>query len=151
MRGFVKALGVIAIASTAPAQESNPELLSAIALADQGDFPAAFDQIAPGDATAHSLVTWLRLRSGRAAFADYLAYLEDHPDWPSRSRLRTAAERTIPKGLNPVTVVAFFAEEAPQTGEGAVRLAEALTAQGEIDDAKDVIVTAWTDLRLQLS
>ena len=35
------------------------------------------------------------------------------------------SERTIPKELDPVTVVAFFAEDDPRTGQGAVRLAEA--------------------------
>ncbi len=148
MRFLMSVFLVLLVTREAWAQDSDPGLVSAIQLADQGDYAAAFEQIAAGNEVGHSLVTWLRLRDGDADFADYIGFLKDHPDWPALTRLRAAAERAIPKGEDPLVVGAFFASEAPQTGEGAVRLAEALTAQGQIAQAKDVVVTAWTDLRL---
>ncbi len=146
---FLSSLSIALIASTlAWAQDSDPSHVSAVELADQGDFPAAFEQIAPGDETGHALVTWLRLREGAGDFADYLAFLEDYPDWPAQSRLRAEAERQMPDGLDPVTVLVFFAQEDPQTGQGAVRLAEALIAEDRAVEAQDVIIQAWTGLRL---
>ncbi len=148
MRNVLKLLVALAIAGQVAAQESDPDLVSAIRLADQGDYPAAYEQVAADDLVAQSLLKWWQLRAGSGAFADYLAFFESHPDWPARNQLREKAEAAIPKGHDPIDVIIFFASDAPRTGAGAVRLAEALMTSGKLDAANEVLITAWTDLRL---
>jgi soluble lytic murein transglycosylase len=128
------------------AQQSDPAFVAAIQLADDGDYEAAFASV--DEALSRDVLTWMQLRSGVGAFSDFTAFIEDHPTWPAMLRLRAGAERVLEKQADPDLVIAWFADNAPETGEGAVRLAEALTKQGQPDAAKDVIVAAWLDLRL---
>lgn len=140
-------LGCVVIAP-ALAQESSPALVSAIQLADQGDYPAAVEQVGPADVVGRDLLTWLQLRNGDGDFADYAAFLKVYADWPGLSDIRQQAERAIPKEADPAIVVDFFDDAPPETGLGAVRLAEALMRQGALDRARSVVVAAWTDLSL---
>ncbi len=130
------------------AQDSDPNLVRAIALADEGDYPAAYAEIAEADATAQSLITWWQLRDGNGRFEDYLAFLDAHPGWPARNTLRAKAEEAIPIGYDPFSVTSFFAANAPRTGAGAVRYAEALIALDQVDAAHEALITAWTNMRL---
>lgn len=148
MRLVLSFLLGFAAASPALAQQSAPELVAAIQLADQGDYPAAFDQLGAHDRLGRDVLTWLQLRDGDGDFADYAAFLNVYADWPGLSDIRENAERAIPKGTDPAIVTGFFGDQAPQTGLGAVRYAEALMTIGSIDRAKSVIVAAWTDLSL---
>lgn len=92
---------------------------------------------------ARDLVTWARLRAGAGTFDDYVRFLGARPDWPGLARLRARAELAIPQGADPVSVVAFYGEELPQTGQGAVRLAEALTTLDLPDQARDMLIDTW--------
>lgn len=148
MRFVLSFLVSIAAGTQAFAQGSAPELVAAIELADQGDYPAAFDRLDADDALSRDLLTWLQLRDGDGDFADYAAFLKVYADWPGLDVIRAQAERAIPKGTDPAIVVAFFADQDPETGLGAVRLAEALITQGALERAKAVLVAAWTDQRL---
>ena len=148
MRNILKMLAAVAFAGPAVAQDSDPGLVAAIGLADQGDYPAAFQQISRDDSVAPSLLVWWQLRDGIGTFEDYQSFFELHPDWPAQNQLREKAEAAIAKGHDPFEVIAFFASDAPRTGTGAVRLAEALMTSGRVDAAKNVLVKAWTDLRL---
>ncbi|MEL6571854.1 MAG: lytic transglycosylase domain-containing protein [Pseudomonadota bacterium] len=130
------------------AQDSDPNLVRAIELADQGDYPAAYAEIADSNATAESLITWWQLRDGQGSFDDYLSFLDTHPGWPARNRLRAKAEEAIPTGYDPFIVASFFAANAPQTGAGAVRYAEALIALDQVDAAHEELVAAWSNMRL---
>lgn len=94
-------------------------------------------------AVARDLVTWARLRAGAGTFDDYLAFLGARPDWPGLDTLRSRAELAIPQGADPVSVVAFFGQEAPQTGQGAVRMAEALTTLGLTDQTQTMLIDTW--------
>lgn len=148
MRFVLSLCAALCLPGPLTAQGSDPALVSAIQLADQGDFPAAFEQLGVTDRLGRSLLTWLQLRDGQGDFAAYVAFLNDHPEWPAQDRLRAQAERAIEKGHNPEAVIGWFGDTAPRTGIGAVRLAEALTVRGELEEAKRVVRTAWTDLRL---
>ncbi|MEL6641264.1 MAG: lytic transglycosylase domain-containing protein, partial [Pseudomonadota bacterium] len=148
MRWVCTALIIAFIGPGAAAQDSDPALVRAIGLADQGDYPAAFDQIAASDETANSLITWWQLRDGVGRFDDYLAFFAGHPDWPARNTLRAKAEGAIPKNHDPFVVASFFATDAPRTGVGAVRYAEALNSLGQETAARDALIAAWLDLRL---
>lgn len=127
------------------AQDVDPAAMAAIEEAEVGWNRAYL--IAP-DPLTKDVLTWLRLREGQGSFAAYQAFAQSHPDWPARPRLRAEAERVIQKGHDPEEVIAWFAEDPPQTGDGALRLAEALTTVGQIDEAKAMLREAWIGLRL---
>jgi soluble lytic murein transglycosylase len=93
---------------------------------------------------AYSLDQWRRLRqSSGYSFADYASFLIANPDWPDASRMHSWAERAMRSGENPSTVIAFFAREKPETGNGWARLAEAYAASGRAADALEAARNAW--------
>lgn len=141
-------LMIVLLGSGAASQQSDPALVRAIQLADQEDYPAAILEIPVGDTTAQSLITWWMLRAGEGDFAAYQDFFQAHPDWPARGTMRAKAEEAIAKDHDPFEVVTFFASDAPRTGAGAVRYAEALKALGQDEQADAVLVAAWRDLRL---
>jgi soluble lytic murein transglycosylase len=53
---------------------------------------------------------------------------------------------SIPRGGDADRVIAYFEDEPPQTGLGALALANALRARGDRDAARDVVARAWTGL-----
>lgn len=138
---------VLLTALPAAAQTVDPKSIAAIEAAGEG-WDKAYGLAAAADPVTADVLTWLRLREGEAAFAEYRVFLASHADWPSLSRLRAEAEVVIEKGHDPAEVIAWFADVAPQTGEGAVRLAEALMTSGQIEDARAALRTAWLELRL---
>lgn len=146
LRVLLLTLSLGCAASSAASQDLPADSIAAVALAADGDF----DQAAAlsVDQVTTDLITWLRLRSGQGDFAEYGRFLAARPDWPDQNRLRARAEVKIAKGHDPAAVIAWFAGTAPQTGEGAVRLAEALLQSGRLEQAKTVLETAWLDLRL---
>ena len=120
----------------------------AMAAAAQGDWDVAYALAPAAQPVVRDLVTWLRLREGEAQFDDYVAFFAARPDWPDQSRLRARAEEALVKGTSPDIVRDFFASQPPQTGEGALRLAEALYASGLKADADAVLREAWLSLSL---
>jgi soluble lytic murein transglycosylase len=93
---------------------------------------------------AYALDQWRRLRQSNGySFADYAAFLIVNPDWPDSSRMRRWAEKAMRSGENSNTVVAFFAREKPDTGNGWARLADAYTASGRGAEALDAARHAW--------
>jgi soluble lytic murein transglycosylase len=93
---------------------------------------------------AYSLDQWGRLRqSSNYSFADYAAFLIVNPDWPDSSRMRAWAEKAMRPGENAATVIAFFAKEKPQTGNGWARLADAYSASGQAPEALDAARQAF--------
>lgn len=122
---------------------------AALLAADEGDWGTAqsiADRI--GVDGGKILVTWTRLRAGEGEWWEYRQLLADHADWPGLKRLRRAGEAKIPKGANSEDVRAYFAPEPPQTGLGAMRLAEAYMAIGRTAEARDEMIRAWTTLTL---
>ena len=100
------------------------------------------------DPVTMAVVDWLRLREGEGTFDDYRLFQRRHPDWPGMSQIRIAAERIIEEDHDPAQVIAWFEDEAPSSGEGAVRLAEALITTGRVEDARAALREAWINLRL---
>jgi soluble lytic murein transglycosylase len=93
---------------------------------------------------AYSLDQWRRLRqSSGYSFADYASFLIANPDWPDASRMRDWAEKAMRPGENASTVLAFFAKEKPDTGNGWARLAEADASSGRSADALAAARAAW--------
>ena len=92
----------------------------------------------------YALNDWRRLRhGGNYSFADYARFLIYNPGWPGETALRRAAEKAMRPGEAPVTVIAFFRDKKPMTGNGHARLAEALTASGRAAEAAAAARNAW--------
>lgn len=98
---------------------------------------------------AYSLDEWRRLRqSSGYSFADYASFLIANPDWPDSDRMRAWAEKAMRPGENAATVIAFFAREKPDSGNGWARLAEAYGATGRAADALSAARNAWASADL---
>ena len=88
-----------------------------------------------GYSVGYALNDWRRLRqSSGYSFADYARFLNANPGWPEETKLRRWAEKAMRPGENAGTVLAFFAAEPPETGNGYARLADALSAVGRHAD-----------------
>jgi len=157
----------LAVAAEAPAQEDPSDLAikasAAVPAPRPGDLLEAYSfrlaltavyrddwaeaaRLAKGDPVAEDLVEWRRLKAGDGQFADYRAFLARNADWPEPDILRARGEPKIPAGTDPSDVIAYFDGNVPQTGTGALRLADALAATGEGDRAKAVIAEAWKSI-----
>jgi len=92
------------------------------------------------------IVTWVWLQrpSNGAAFEDIARFIDGHADWPARDTLLRRAEEAIDGSVSDDRVIGWFGDRDPQTGDGRVRLAEALLRVGRTEDGKRQIRTAWT-------
>src|SRR5215212_6709796 len=126
---------------------SIPLLLLATASASAQYAPLPRYTAAPaysGYNVSYAIADWRRLRqSSGYSFADYARFLIANPKWPEESKLRLWAERAIRPGENPGTVLAFFAKDAPTTGNGFARLADAHAASGRMNEALAAARSAW--------
>ncbi|MCK0140978.1 lytic transglycosylase domain-containing protein [Aliiroseovarius sp. F20344] len=121
---------------------------SAIKSARADEWGTATAQARNGGALASDIVEWHRLREAKGSFADTRAFLERHPDWPGLKLLRKRSEKSIPHNHTPSEVLEFFKNQPPQTGRGALRLAEALKATGQTEEARAQIILAWVSMSL---
>jgi soluble lytic murein transglycosylase len=112
-------------------------------------YPAASSYV---PSVAYSLDQWRRLRqSSGYSFADYASFLIVNPDWPDSARMRSWAEKAMRPGENSATVLAFFAKDKPETGNGWARLADADAASERTAEALEAARNAWasSDLSAQ--
>lgn len=101
------------------------------------------------DPVALSVFEWLRLRNGRDDWTEYNAFLAGHSDWPGLKILRRSGEMAISPEDDPHLIVAYFRDQPPQSGFGALRLAEALSRLGRLEDAEDAIIDGWKSLEFE--
>ncbi|GHA59643.1 lytic transglycosylase [Amylibacter ulvae] len=144
---LVWAFNAVALADTA---ERDGQLLAdALISAAQNDWEQV-DTLRQSmtDPVARDVVEWQRLRSGQGGWDNYQSFIERNGDWPGLKLLRRKGEASIPHRGSPTQIRSFFEIELPQTGKGALRLAEAYAAQGNMDAAHREIVRAWLDLSL---
>lgn len=128
--------------------EDAAALRQALATGESGDWPVAMGQARLSGPVATDILDWQRLRAGAGTFAEARDFLGRNPDWPGLPLLRKAAEARIDEGEDPAVVIAFFSLDAPQTGSGALALAEALAAQGRTAEGQAEVVRAWRGLSL---
>ncbi|HEX5237723.1 MAG TPA: lytic transglycosylase domain-containing protein [Sphingomicrobium sp.] len=122
---------LLATAPTSSAQYAAPTVYTSTATTSAPSVSYALDQ-------------WRRLRqSSGYRFADYAYFLNANPGWPDEARMRSWAEKAMQPGENAATVLAFFAEDKPKTGNGWARLAEADLASGRSAEALDAARNAW--------
>jgi soluble lytic murein transglycosylase len=124
-------------------------LLLALAPASSAQYVSPVNAAAaPAYATSQSigsaLETWRALRqSSNYRFADYAAFLIANPDWPDEARMRGWAEKAMQPGENSATVLAFFANDQPRSGNGWARLADAYASTGQPAQALEAARHAW--------
>ena len=133
---------------TAPAQAQPADFRPVAEAMEDEAWDLAYALALPQGEVAHTLVTWTRLREGAGSFPDYIRFLETHPHWPGLEQVRREGERSIPDGYDPATVIAYFEETKPLTGEGVVALVRAHRAVGQPQEAEAAMVTAWRTLGL---
>jgi soluble lytic murein transglycosylase len=97
---------------------------------------------------AADLVLWTRLRDGVGGWQEYEAFLARNADWPGLATLRRAGERHLPPDLPQNRVIAYFADNPPQTGIGTLRLADALASSGRAAEAEAEIARGWREVSM---
>ena len=122
-----------------------PVLLAA-ATSGSAQYPAptAAAQYNAAASVGYALNDWRRLKqSSGYSFADYARFLIANPDWPSETTMRRWAENAMRPGENAATVIAFFANDKPRTGNGWARLADSYAASGRMTEAMQAAREAW--------
>ena len=115
----------------------------ALAAKDGGDWRAARLAAESAGPVAHDIIEWHRLRAGRGDFTSVLSFLERRSDWPGLKLLRRKSETSLPLGRRADEVIAFFANQPPQTGYGSRALIAAYRAKGLVEKAEAEAIEAW--------
>ncbi|MDO5613143.1 MAG: lytic transglycosylase domain-containing protein [Paracoccus sp. (in: a-proteobacteria)] len=107
---------LLAFGMIAPAQAENAGAMAlALSAAEARDWTTARDAAAASGPLAETIVGWQALRSGHGEFADYLAFVRRHPDWPGLDLLRQRGDAKLRPGLPAADVIAWLDGRPPQT------------------------------------
>ncbi|WGD31134.1 lytic transglycosylase domain-containing protein [Ancylobacter sp. WKF20] len=144
----VPALAAPAVAT--PSLSGAPaDLQRAIALIEQGQSaPALAMADSMRDPGAQALVRWLALRvtARDVGFDRAVAILRAHPTLPTPVVLRRRLEYLLyVENKDPQTILAFFGEQRPYSGEGKIALARALFAAGDQKAGAAWLRDAWRE------
>ncbi|WP_245904309.1 lytic transglycosylase domain-containing protein [Roseicyclus mahoneyensis] len=121
----------------------------ALAALSRGDLGLAAQAAGPiRDPVALDILSWTRLRRGGADWQEYIDFLDRNPDWPGLAYMRAQGEPSIPSGADPARVIAYFADQPPTTGSGALALARAYEASGNRAAAEAEAIRGWTTLTM---
>jgi soluble lytic murein transglycosylase len=98
------------------------------------------------DPLALKLIEWLRLRRGQGQAADYLKFLAENPQWPSREILQRRMEETLfEEGGDTDLIATYFKDGAARGPAGMAVLASVHLAHGEKDKAKALAAKVWRE------
>lgn len=100
------------------------------------------------DPTAKAILNWLRFQKEGtgSTVAEVVAFQEQYPHWPRQDRLSRRAEEAISDyPMRDADVIAWFATRDPLTGEGKIRLGEALLNSGQQVEGATWIQRAWVE------
>ena len=98
------------------------------------------------DPLARKLVEWLRLRRGQGQAADYLKFLAENPQWPSREILQRRMEETLfEEGGDTDLIATYFKDGAARSPAGMAVLASVHLAHGENAEAKALATKIWRE------
>ncbi len=115
---------------------------SAISAVKAGDWDAAL-QIAESEGpVAADIVLWMQLRNGVGTWDQAKAFLQRRSDWPGEPYLRRRVEE-LAIAQSDAEILAFFADQPPQTPRGVLAHSAALIRAGEEGEAQVNIVLAW--------
>ena len=97
------------------------------------------------------LVWWIYLkeRSNKATFTDYMRFIDKNSDYPRINRIRYLAEHKINlNSTNPNTIIGWFDSNPPLSGFGKIKLAESYLAKGNIEKGERLLKDGWGDASL---
>lgn len=98
------------------------------------------------DPLAKRLIDWERLRRGNGGAAEYLTFLNENPDWPSRGLLERKMEETLfEEGGDTDVIATYFKSGTPQGAAGMAVLASVHLAHGEKDKAQALAAKVWRE------
>ncbi len=103
------------------------------------------------DKDFQNLISWIYLkeRSNKASFDDYIRFIDKNPGYPRINRLKYLAEHKI--NLNttsPNTVIGWFSSNPPFSGYGKIKLAESYFEKGETSKGTQFLKEGWIDATL---
>jgi soluble lytic murein transglycosylase len=131
-------------------QSDSQTLTAALNAAKAGDAARARAYMAIlSDPAARKLVLWAMIEDEPDAltFAEADAARRELAGWPHEQHRQIAAEKQLAgAGLSPHDIIAWFAGQQPLTTQGALALASAMNASGQVAPATDVIREAWRTL-----
>ncbi len=128
----------------APAQRD--QLRRAFAAAEGGRWDEA-RTLAASNRLATRILLWMDLQREGRDFGAIASFLSTHPEWPSRDLLLRRAESALGTArIDEARVIAWFGNRAPSTGEGTLRLAEALERSGASARNAQMLRDAWRRL-----
>ena len=92
------------------------------------------------------LIKWIYLKekSNRANFSDYINFIDQNPNYPRINRLRYLAEHKI--NLNndsPNTIIGWFDSSPPLSGFGKIKLGESYLIIGDFEKGSSLIKDGW--------
>ena len=117
-------------------------------LVRKGKYHDAIDlQAKIADPVAKTLVEWWLLRRGSAeiSFNRYVAFMSDHPDWPSIPLFRRRAEARLWQQRRDAATVREFIGSEPAGVYGQLVLARVQLAAGDRAGAVSNVRAAWHD------
>lgn len=97
------------------------------------------------DPLVNALAQWKSLnQSDGYGFSSYASFMLARPGWPGEASMRKAAERALRADIeSPALVIGYFRRFPPQSPSAGLRFAEALSAQGQRDEARSAARQAW--------
>ena len=129
---------------------SGQSLLAALNAAKAGDGSRAHAYMAGlADPAARKLMLWAISEGApdSMTFSEADGARHDLAGWPHEAHRQMAAEKQLQTaGMAPADVVGWFGGQAPLTAQGALALAPALNASGQVAAAAEVIRQAWRTL-----
>lgn len=149
MQEMTRILALILLISAAlpgaPAQAR--DLGTALELMRAQKWDQAAREAGAQQSAARDIIEWHRLRAGLGSAGDVMAFLQRRPDWPGLDYLRRENEDVI-AATGRETILVFYANERPQTAEGALSLGKALIDRGQQGDGEAEIVLAWRTMAM---
>lgn len=146
MSRLILSLMFVCLAATAQAQ-TGAALSRAVEAMRSGNWAAARIEARQDGPEALDVILWHYLREGKGDATEVMDFLARNPDWPGLPYLRKQSEIAMTEaGTN--AVMAFFSDDLPQTGAGALAHARALMAQGQEGLAEATVVLAWRTLAM---
>ena len=127
--------------------DDNTKINAAFKAIAGGDRAKARDlQSSISDPLARTLIEWEGLRRGSGTAADYLKFLSQNPDWPSRDQLQRRMEETLfEEGGDTELIATYFTGREARSPAGMAVLASVHLAHGEKDQAKALAVKIWRE------
>lgn len=123
-------------------------LASALHAMRGGRWDAARSLAVRDGAAASALIEWHYLRAGQGSPDQVMGFLADYPDWPGLDYLRRRSEEVFATQASTAQILAFYADDPPQTGTGALSYAKALLEREMTGEAEATLVLAWRSMDL---